>query len=332
MSRGAKITLVIFVILFVIAGLLVGAWFVFKNERASAAESYILQGDNYLNQENFAEALIAYKKASLLTPRSYAPYLKQGLLAKETANYKEAIDFIKHSINFGKQEAGAYLVLGETYLLDNDIQNAEIAFKQAKQIVPSSDEIDFLLFKLSLKNNDLDEAQKNLSAAQKNNDLPKYKIYEALLESFSDPSKSMTIISEINQCADINSLSLNDFSNLFQKLVSTENITSREIMIYETFSQIGEVDFGIMGLESITKENPDIRDAWVFLSYSYLLKNEPDKAKITLDKALNLDPVYPATHYLLSKYYEAKQNTNEAQKAYERAKELGFDENNPLKS
>lgn len=332
MSRGAKITLVVFVILFVVAVLLVGAWFLFREERAQKALSYLNQGDVYLKDGNYAQAIILYKKAALLTPRSYAPYFKQGILAETTGHYDEAISFIKHSLNFGSTETVAYLALGETYLLKNDVLNAKLAFKQAKNLIPESDEIDFLLFETSLKENNLDEAEKYLSDAEKNNPLPRYKIYSALLASLNDPSKSLEIISEINQCADINGLSLADFSNLFQKLVNTENMTSREIMIYQTFSQVGEVDYGIAGLENITNENPQTRDAWVFLGYSYLLKNEPDKAKQALDKAIELDPVYPATHYLLSKYWEAKKDTDKAQEAYDKAKELGFDENNPLKS
>lgn len=332
MTRGAKITLVVFVILFVIAALGVGSWFIFKNERAIASDSYLNQGDNYLVQGDYAQALLAYKKAALLTPRSFAPYYRQGILARTTGHYSEAIDFFKRSINFGPNETGAYLTLGETQLLNNDVINAKSVFEQAKRLIPASDEIDFFLLKTSLKENNLDAAEKYLGEAKKNNPLPKYIIYSALLESLNDPSKSLDSIAEINSCADIGGLTLSDFSNLFQKLVSTENTTSREIMIYHTFNQIGELDFGVSGLEKLTQENPQIRDAWVFLGYGYLMKNEPEYAKTALDKAANIDPVFPATYYLLSKYYEATKDTNQAQKAYEKAKELGFDENNPLKS
>ncbi|MBU2595578.1 hypothetical protein KJ713_01950, partial [Patescibacteria group bacterium] len=114
MTRGAKITLVVFVFVLVIAGLSIGAWFIFRQDRALAAESYLNLGDKYLKDENYSQALIAYKKAAIFTPRSFAPYLKQGLLAKETIHYQEAIDFINRSISLGPEELEAYLVLGET--------------------------------------------------------------------------------------------------------------------------------------------------------------------------------------------------------------------------
>jgi len=332
MSRGAKITLVVFVFILIVSGLSIGAWFIFKNDRAMAAEFYLNLGDKYLNDKNYSQALIAYKKASLLTPRSYAPYLKQGILAKETVHFKEAIGFINRSITFGPRELEAYLALGETYLLNNDLGNAKAAFLEARRIAPKNDAINFLLFKTAIKNNDLDEAEENILQAEKNNPLPKYKIYQALLESFNDPTKSMELIAEINSSAELNNLKLSDFSNLFQKIIDTENIASREVVIFGTFSQIGEADFGIKGLEKITKDNPKMRDGWIFLSYSYLLNNQPEKAKTAIDRAIELDPAYPATYYLLGKYYETTKNDQEAQKALDHAKELGFDENNPLKS
>jgi Tfp pilus assembly protein PilF len=332
MNRGAKITLVVFVILLAVAALGVGSWFIFKNERAQVAESYLNQGDSSLDAGNYAAALIAYKKAALLTPHSFAPYYKEGMLARTTGHYHEAIDYFRRSLNFGPQETGVYLNLGETQLLNNDPASAKSVLEQAKNIVPTSDEIDFFLMKTALKENNLDAAEKYLEEAEKNNPLPKYIIYKALLESLNDPSKSLEELTQINSCADIGGLTLADFSDLFQKLISTENTTSREIMIYQTFNQIGELDFGILGLEKITGENPQIRDAWVFLAYGYLMQNEPEKAKTALDKAADLDPVFPATYYLLSKYYETTKDTAQAQKTYTKAKELGFDENNPLKS
>ncbi|TSC92136.1 MAG: hypothetical protein CEN92_110, partial [Candidatus Berkelbacteria bacterium Licking1014_96] len=54
MSRGAKITLLILVFTVLIFGLSAAAWFIFKNERVSAAKSYLGQGDQYLNNDNFS--------------------------------------------------------------------------------------------------------------------------------------------------------------------------------------------------------------------------------------------------------------------------------------
>jgi len=332
MSRGAKITLVVFVFILVVAGLSIGSWFIFKNDRAMAAKSYLDLGDKYLNDKNYSQALIAYKKAAILTPRSFAPYLKQGILAKETGHLEEAVNFISYSIQFGPQELSSYLVLGETYLLKNDLGNAKCAFERAKKIAPKNDNISFLLFETALKDNDLEAAERNLTEAEKNNDLPKYKICQALLESFDDPSKSLSIIADIDSSNGINGLTLADFSNLFQKLNETKNDASKKVMIFSAFSQVGEIYFGTKGLEGVTQENPKMRDAWVFLSYSYLLGNEPDKAKEVINKAIELDPVYPATYYLLSKYWEEKNNTVASEEALNHAKELGFDENNPLKS
>ena len=332
MKKGAQITLVVFVIFFVISGLSVGAWFIFRQDRALAAESYLNLGDKYLKDENYSQALIAYKKAAILTPRSYAPYLKQGILAQETKHYQEAIDFINRSITWGPQELEAYLVLGETYLLNNDLANAKASFQQAKKISPTNDNISFLLFETALLENNLDEAEENILEAEKDNSLPKYKIYLALLQSFNDPTESLSLVAKINSAADINGLTLSDFSNLFQKLVDVENTTSREVMIYQTFSQLGEIDFGTRGLEKITQDNPEMRDGWVMLAYSYLLGSEPDKAKTALDKAVELDPVYPATYYLLSKYYEAKGDAKKSEETLTHAQELGFDEDSPLKS
>lgn len=327
MSRGAKITLLILILILIGA---VAAWFYFSGWRASAAAKYIEEGDKFFEKGDFAHAIISYKKAGVLTPRSPAPYFKQGILARENGHYSEAIEFFQKSVGFGSTVIWPEMSLAETYLLAGKTDNAKTSFLAAKRIDPSNDNILFYLTKIALINNNSDEAEEYLHDVIEINPAPKYKIYQALVKAFSDPSESLELMAKFEEDVTLGEMSLSDFVSLFQKLTITGSTTSREIMLAQTFNQIGEADFAIKRLEIITSEDPDIRDAWVFLGYGYLLKNENEKGKVAIDKAIKIDPVYAFSYYLLGKYYDQKGQFAQAKDAYQKAEELGFSEDNPL--
>ncbi len=188
MTRGAKITLGIFLVLIVLAGLTCGSWFIFRSERAVFAAAMIDRGDSFLAAGDLASALISYKKAEILTPRSFAPYFKQGLLAKDTGHFTEAINYINKSTRFYSNDVNIFIALGDTYLLNNEEENAKAAFNEAKKIDPQNDEVIFRLVEVSLKENELDEAEDFLTKAGKSSSNPKYTIYLALIDAFNDPT------------------------------------------------------------------------------------------------------------------------------------------------
>jgi tetratricopeptide (TPR) repeat protein len=330
MNRGAKTTLGIFLVLIAIAGLLCGSWFIFRGERAASAATMINKGDSFLAAGDLTNALLSYKKAQIMTPHSFAPYFKQGVLAKNTGHYTEAISYINKSTQFFSSDVAVFLTLGDTYLLNNDTVNAKAAFNEAKKIDPQNDEVVFKLLEVSLKENKLDQAENYLTEAMKSSSNPKYTIYLALIDAFNDPSKALDDISKINIEVQINEMTLADFTALFQKMGETENQSSREVMLYQAFNQIGEVEFALAGLEKISATNPQMRDVWLFLSYGYLLKNNAEKAKSAAEKAIEIDPAFAYSHYLLGKYYDQKGKYEQAKEEYDKANQLGFSPENIL--
>jgi len=330
MSRGAKTTLILVLVFVIILGVGVGSWFLLKDRRAKAAENYIKTGDEFMEQEDYANALICYKKALLFTPRSYTPYYKQGILAKTTGHFDEAISYLNQSLNYGSKEIVVHLAMGEVYSLKGETEKAKNSLLNAYRINPQDDKILYLLAENSLRQEETEEAKDYFKQASEVSGKNEYKIYLALLEAFSDPTNSEGLVAGINSEVQIKEMNLTDFSKVFIKLKGIENLVSRDVLLYQIFNQIGLADFGVKGLERLSVDNAEIRDIWVFLGYGYLKTNKLDEAKKALDKAVELDPVFAFTHYLLGKYYDEVGLFAQAKQEYEKAQDLGFSEKDPL--
>lgn len=79
---------------------------------------------------------------------------------------------------------------------------------------------------------------------------------------------------------------------------------------------------GIVMLKEAVRRNPQSRDAAVQLGYAYLRIGDLDKAKITLEHAKDVDPLYPETYKLLANLYTKLGQKDVAAAALEHAQQF----------
>lgn len=74
-----------------------------------------------------------------------------------------------------------------------------------------------------------------------------------------------------------------------------------------------------------TEKEPKWRDAYVNLGHIYLSVNKFEEAKITLLRAVELDPINPQTHYLLYLTYQELKDESTAKQEFAKAKQFGLE-------
>jgi len=332
MKRGAIIAAAVLVVVLIS---IPAGWFIFKEKRAVLSASFLDAGDSALSNGNNGAALLSYKKASVLTPKSFAPYYKQGQLALGTGHFDEAIKFFEKSFNFSGPEIAPYVSAGEAYFEKQDFVKAEDYFKKAASISQNSSELLYWIARSELNLGHLDQAREALQKARDFSGGKQITFLLSLISSLSDPSRAIDIITPEMQLekslpAGSGEITATILYESYKKMAMTEETAVREVIAAGLLNQMGEEGLGVQKLEEITAGNPKMRDAWVFLSYGYILKRENDKAISALDKAKKLDPAHPFTYYLYAKAYEAMGEKDLAEENYNRANKLGFNPNNPL--
>lgn len=78
-------------------------------------------------------------------------------------------------------------------------------------------------------------------------------------------------------------------------------------------------DIAVVMLEEAVRRDPASRDAALELGYAYFVSGDLTKAKVALEHARLLDPVYPVTYQLLAELYTKLGDMNQAAEATARA-------------
>jgi len=333
MSRGAKIALILVLIALVATP---ASWFILANKRASAARSFLNQGDEALRRENYGAALLAYKKAAILTPKSFAPYYKEGILAKHTGHPQEALAFFERAMKYSGPESAPYVSAGETCFAEGNFAKALEYFKKAAEVSENSSALLLQIARSELNLEKIDAAFETLEKAKEYNGGEKIVYYLSLIKSFTDPGEAIDLIAtqlELEKTKEKKEnfeLSAEILYSAYKKMVKTDNKLTREVIVSQLLNQIGETGLAVKKLERVTEKDPLYRDAWDFLAYGYILQGENDQALSALKEARKLDPTHCFTYYLYGKAYEGKGEIKAARENFEKANNLGFDPENPL--
>lgn len=86
----------------------------------------------------------------------------------------------------------------------------------------------------------------------------------------------------------------------------------------------GDADKALIYFEEAASLDRNYRDAWVLAGYAHILKNDYQGALKYLPRAVNLDPVYGFSHYLLYRAYSGLGQPQLAQEQLKKAEELGY--------
>lgn len=288
-------------VVFLCAIILVGFWFLLKGWRIKKANQYLKKGD-----------LLSYAKAATLLPfsplthlRLGEAYLNAGDLRKAQKELKTILWICrcfawknKNLVSCPEYKQG-YQQLKKIEIIhslqNNEIKKAEAASAEAIELNPQDHEVRFYLGEIFLSRGDLKEALLFLHYP-----LPNKKLEEErknLLEPFK---KGI------------------DFSNprLF-------------ILLGISFLKNGQPFLAAKEFEKAIEMDNQYRDAWLWLGKTYLFLAEKEKSKVkktkflteakqSLEKAAEIDPVYPETANLLSRIYLDLNQPDSASKEKER--------------
>ncbi len=89
--------------------------------------------------------------------------------------------------------------------------------------------------------------------------------------------------------------------------------------------ELGHIDLAIQEFSSAIHFQPKLAEAYRNRGFARLKNNQMDSAYTDLQKAIELDASSPYNYFYLGKYFEKKQQYEEALKAYEKAKEMAID-------
>jgi len=119
---------------------------------------YQLEGDYYLSQKDYYQALKMYNKSLFYNSRAPAPYVGKGKALYALGDYKSALKEFKKALKFDPNNDAIYNNIGVMYMLLGDRDKAIRNFKKSVEINPAYAEAYFNLGLVAEKDNKLDSA------------------------------------------------------------------------------------------------------------------------------------------------------------------------------
>ena len=302
-----------FFILLSIIILLVALWFILSPIRSKKAGAYLLLGDQNLTQKNYPEAILAYKKADVLTPGKANISLKIGEGYNAAGDIQKSIDYLEKAQSQDPQNKEVYLKLADVLCANNQQDLAISYLEKGIGQIPFGNELYLELGKIYLTKND---SQKALENFQKINSEDK-NYYSAVALSFSQKWDEARDLLDRDQAEKNKNL-----LDTVTKIQNTKSQNTQKVILAQSLNLNGDSILALPLLKEVTSADPKYRDAWIFLGYTYLTLNDYDNAEKALNAAKDIDPTYPLTYELLTRTYQAKNDQAKADECSKKAEML----------
>jgi tetratricopeptide (TPR) repeat protein len=138
-----------------------------------ASLAYIEQATKLFNEKQYDESLAILEKFLEQNPKAYQVqlligdcYREKGELDKAIEVYTKALKEAEADEKTGQQVKGkALAAIGESYLRKNDIENAQVYFKQSIDTNPDNETLAYTVGEVFFSNQKLDEAIQYLTKA-----------------------------------------------------------------------------------------------------------------------------------------------------------------------
>jgi tetratricopeptide (TPR) repeat protein len=101
-------------------------------------ETYKILGDLYLKQQNFKDAISAYKFAIRIQPKDAFVMHNLGLAYYQINQFRKSIFFIKKSIKIEPEVAHRYVSLSAAYQGIKDVKSARFYMEKAIDLEPAN--------------------------------------------------------------------------------------------------------------------------------------------------------------------------------------------------
>lgn len=138
-----------------------------------ASLAYIEQATQLFNNKEYDQALVILEQFAEQNPKAYQVqlligdcYREKGELDKAVESYGKAIEGAKTDEKMGQQVlAKALAALGDAYLRKNDLEQAQLYFKQSVDANPEDETLAYNVGEIYFSNQKLDEAAEYFAKA-----------------------------------------------------------------------------------------------------------------------------------------------------------------------
>lgn len=260
---------------------------------------------------------------------NYLEHIEKGNKLLEDGYIDSAIEEYLQAAQKNPTSASTIKKLADTYLKNNQAENAETYYRKAQELAPKSTEITMGIAKSLLNQGKYDEAKniiwelpiENLEA----------RFYQGLtLIIYDKKEEAQKIFEEIYTTEQKIDPKLKENVKLFlDSYTKFDYFTDSDplfldLMLASSFSMIEEYNTAIKLLFDIINQKNNYRDAWLVIGYSYLNINKNADAIEALLQAKELDQEKPETLFYLGLAYYANEETEKAIFYLEKAKTNGF--------
>jgi tetratricopeptide (TPR) repeat protein len=262
-----------------------------------ASETYrerVAKGDTLFEGGYFPLAAVEYEAANTLDPSRSEGFSRLGQARFYQEKYLEALEAFTKTLELNPEQPRIQLLLGETYLALEQFKNAQTHFN-----------------KLTLDNSEISYYRGVLAAYFGDNDAAKSH-FNQVLEKNDDTTRSEQA---------------NHYLAAFQdyELAEDPHPSYLKTLIGQSLAETDQPLLAIHVLYDVLRDEPDYRDAWIILGYSYLARHDYKEAQEALFKAIELDPTKEESRYFLGLSYFGLDDYSSAVTQLELAIESGFE-------
>lgn len=301
-------------ILPIILAILAGVWLATIPWRTRRAGDYLKIGDQFLTQNQPQAAVLEFRKAGLLLPRSPEIAYKVGAAYKQANDLKTAEKYFTKAQKLNSKEPKYYLELAQNLTSQNQPEKAILYLLEGAGKTGDNQDVLIWLGRVYLAQNEPVKAEKVFQKADSD-------YYLAVLAGFQgDFPNALEIIK--NSSENSSEENSSEMKKALSHILEVSSQATKKIIFAQALNQLNDPAIGLVLLKKVTQDVPDYRDGWVFLGYSYLALDNLDEAEKALLSAADLDPINSLTFELLAQVYEAKGDSKKAQAFFAKAEML----------
>lgn len=259
---------------------------------------------------------------------SYLDRIQKGKTLMEGGYYPLAAIEYQFATGLEPTLSEPFFKLGEAYFYDEKYEEAKLNFEAAIQNNPSNLEAQIFLGQTFIAQSEFEAAKTQFSTIGSEDQRVLY--YRGLLSAYFgeyDAAESyfnQTI--EDGSSADLSKNAQNFLASMNEyALAQDANPNYLKTLIARSLAETEESSLAISLLYEILRVEPDYRDAWIIMGYTYLTLEKYIDARDALVKALEQDPTKEETRYFLGLAYFGLDEFASAVPQFELAIESGFE-------
>ncbi|MFX0185744.1 MAG: tetratricopeptide repeat protein [Candidatus Hodarchaeota archaeon] len=263
------------------------------------------------------EAKAAFSRATGLDKKNSSLWIKKGLVEFQLEDYNEAIHSFNRAKGLDKKDPEIPIFLARSYEKKGDLKKGIKILEQTQQRLPKSHKIPIELARLWVKQDELEKAEKVLETAIESTTHPDpglllgqtllekreydhaLRIYKAILMKFPDSAHAQYGVGVTYHAKEMWTEALKAYqqaSPLFRPGKPPQSLYINIARVLKSLNRNKEAIEALHKAKKVGKPNLEIL---LLLTELFLERKRPDRAKSTLEDAVNLDKKNPVIRFYL---------------------------------